>query len=40
MQDLLKDLDSKMTTAIDSLTRELASVRTGRASRALEAPAR
>jgi ribosome recycling factor len=35
MQDLLKDLDSKMTTAIDSLIRELASVRTGRASAAL-----
>jgi len=35
MQDLLKDLDGKMTTAIDSLTRELASVRTGRASAAL-----
>ena len=35
MQDLLKDLDGKMTTAIDALSRELASVRTGRASTAL-----
>src|SRR5512132_515907 len=35
MQDLLKDVDSKMTAAIDSLTRELSSVRTGRASAAL-----
>ena len=32
---LLKDLESKMTTAIDALARELASVRTGRASAAL-----
>ena len=35
MQDLLKDIESKMTTAIDALGRELASVRTGRASAAL-----
>ena len=35
MQDLLKDVESKMTAAIDSLTRELSSVRTGRASAAL-----
>ena len=32
---LLKDVESKMATAIDALTRELASVRTGRASVAL-----
>jgi len=35
MPDLLKDLEGKMTAAIDSLGRELASVRTGRASAAL-----
>ena len=35
MQDLLKDIDGKMASAIDSLTRELGSVRTGRASAAL-----
>jgi ribosome recycling factor len=35
MQDLVKDVESKMTAAIDSLTRELSSVRTGRASAAL-----
>ena len=35
MQDLLQDIESKMTTAIDALGRELASVRTGRASAAL-----
>ena len=35
MQDLLKDVESKMTSAVDSLTRELGSVRTGRASAAL-----
>jgi ribosome recycling factor len=35
MQDLLKDIDSKMTAAIESVSRELASVRTGRASTAL-----
>jgi ribosome recycling factor len=35
MQELLKDVDSKMTAAIDALTRELVSVRTGRASAAL-----
>lgn len=36
MQDVLfKDIEGKMTTAIESLTREFASVRTGRASAAL-----
>jgi ribosome recycling factor len=35
MQALLKDLESKMTTAVDSLSREFAAVRTGRASTAL-----
>ena len=35
MQDLLKDAESKMTTALESLTREFAAVRTGRASTAL-----
>ena len=35
MQTVLKDLDSKMTAAIDSVTREFAAVRTGRASTAL-----
>ena len=35
MQDLLKDVEGKMTAAIESLGRELASVRTGRASTAL-----
>jgi ribosome recycling factor len=35
MQDVLKDVEAKMTTAIDALARELASVRTGRASAAL-----
>jgi ribosome recycling factor len=35
MQALLKDLESKMTTAIESVSREFASVRTGRASTAL-----
>ena len=35
MQDLLKDIDSKMTAAIESVSREFASVRTGRASTAL-----
>jgi ribosome recycling factor len=35
MQDVLKDLDGRMTTAIESVTREFASVRTGRASTAL-----
>ena len=35
MQDLLKDIEGKMTAAIESLSRELASVRTGRASTAL-----
>jgi ribosome recycling factor len=35
MQALLKDLESKMTTAIESVSREFTSVRTGRASTAL-----
>ena len=35
MQDLLKDIDSKMTAAIELVSREFASVRTGRASTAL-----
>src|SRR5262245_41473306 len=35
MQDVLKDLDSRMTAAIDAVGREFASVRTGRASTAL-----
>jgi ribosome recycling factor len=35
MQAVLKDLDAKMTSAIDVLTREFAGVRTGRASAAL-----
>jgi ribosome recycling factor len=35
MQTVLKDLDSKMTAAIDTVSREFASVRTGRASTAL-----
>jgi ribosome recycling factor len=35
MQNLLKDIDSKMTAAIESMSREFASVRTGRASTAL-----
>jgi ribosome recycling factor len=35
MEPLLKDLDSRMTAAIESLTREFAAVRTGRASTAL-----
>jgi ribosome recycling factor len=35
MQDLLKDIDGKMIAAIESMSRELASVRTGRASTAL-----
>lgn len=35
MQDLLKDIDGKMTAAIELLGREFASVRTGRASAAL-----
>ena len=35
MDPLLKELESKMTAAVDALTRELASVRTGRASAAL-----
>ena len=35
MQDLLKDIDGKMTAAIESVGREFASVRTGRASTAL-----
>jgi ribosome recycling factor len=35
MQDVLKDIDIKMTAAIDTVGREFASVRTGRASTAL-----
>jgi ribosome recycling factor len=35
MQTVLKDLDGKMTAAIDTVSREFASVRTGRASTAL-----
>jgi ribosome recycling factor len=35
MQDVLKDLDTRMTAALDVLAREFASVRTGRASTAL-----
>jgi ribosome recycling factor len=35
MQAVLKDLDSRMTAALDVLAREFASVRTGRASTAL-----
>ena len=35
MQDVLKDVDARMNAAIDALTREFASVRTGRASTAL-----
>jgi len=35
MQDLLKDIDSKMTAAIETVGREVAAVRTGRASTAL-----
>jgi ribosome recycling factor len=35
MQALLRDLESKMTTATESVSREFASVRTGRASTAL-----
>jgi ribosome recycling factor len=35
MQDLLKDIDSKMTAALETVGREFAAVRTGRASTAL-----
>ena len=35
MQDLLKDIETKMTAAIETVSREFASVRTGRASTAL-----
>ena len=35
MQNLLKELETRMSGAVDSLSRELASVRTGRASTAL-----
>lgn len=35
MQNILKDVDARMTAAIDTLARELAAVRTGRASAAL-----
>src|SRR6266545_2987431 len=35
MQDILKEVDTRMAVAIDALSRDLASVRTGRASTAL-----
>src|ERR1041384_6045127 len=35
MQDVLKDVDVRMNAAIDALSREFATVRTGRASTAL-----
>jgi ribosome recycling factor len=35
MQDVLKDVDARMNAALDALTREFATVRTGRASTAL-----
>ena len=35
MQELLKDIETKMTAAIETVSREFASVRTGRASTAL-----
>ena len=35
MQNILKDVDARMTAAIDTLARELAAVRTGRANAAL-----
>jgi ribosome recycling factor len=35
MQDVLKDMESRMTAALDALSREFASVRTGRASASL-----
>ena len=35
MQNLLKDIDTRMTAAVDSLGREFATVRTGRASTGL-----
>jgi len=35
MQDVLKDVDARMNAALDALSREFASVRTGRASAAL-----
>jgi ribosome recycling factor len=35
MQAVLKDIEARMTAALDTLTREFASVRTGRASAAL-----
>ena len=35
MQNILKDVDARMAAAIDTLARELAAVRTGRASAAL-----
>jgi ribosome recycling factor len=35
MQTLVKDMETRMTAAIDALVRELASIRTGRASTAL-----
>ena len=40
MQPLLKDLETRMTAGLDALSREFASVRTGRASTALLDPIR
>jgi len=40
MQPLLKELESRMTAAVEALSREFASVRTGRASTALLDPIR
>jgi ribosome recycling factor len=40
MQNVLKELESRMAGAVDALSRELASVRTGRASTALLDPIR
>lgn len=40
MQPVLKEMESRMTVAVDALSREFASVRTGRASTALLDPIR
>ena len=40
MQDLLKEIETRMTAAIDTLGRDFAAVRTGRASTALLDPVR
>jgi ribosome recycling factor len=40
MQALVKDIEARMTAAIETLTRELASIRTGRASAGLLEPIR